>query len=582
MSSIPHDQSEAFSAWLDAYVAGASPDADRSASDAEGRSLRAAAKRFHGLSESWNQQALTTSRSAMTWEDLMTANPHALPARSTPLPTSRRVTARHWDMANRFVSVALIVALLVGIGAGAWQLADRDAGTPGTSPTGVPGLAQSGDATPDQQVAPAASPTAMTPIEELPGIQSGVVRMYAPQNAPADIPDLASIGIGIYHFDTPRNAAISFGLLVMNQNGDFVLHRDANGSSLTTRLLGGPGERGHLLRIVDDFGNGYQSQEYRVYLHDEYVISVITVTGSPMDAQPNQDAIDASSTAAFDLATTLFEQGQPSPDDARFYQDGTSTGGDWGFMPPAGDPLLLGLVPFSDQQLFPPEAGATEINASYPPDAGDLTGIVAAVYREYAPTDIFIGSQSVSMDDATPMTDEDRATEQFSSITAHVYELESPKDAAVAFNRLTNGLVGSLTHMSPDGQQKLISEDLTGIGDQATRARLTLTSEGGDWINQNIFQYVAVQRGEFVIVIYAQSSLGPVEEPPDVTDAPDPMLELATQIAIEGEPSPEEANYAQDGTSTGGLWGFMPETGDPLLLGLVPLWDQLLYPAQMP
>lgn len=577
MSSIPHDQSESFSAWLDAFVAETPDSAVISSPDEEVHSLRSTAERFHNMSDTWNQQALTTSRSDTTWEDLMATNPHALPTRTT---APARIATRHWDTVNRFVSVALVVALLVGIGAGAWHLANRESGSPGTPPTGVPGLAQSGDATPDQQMAPVASPTATTPIEELPGIQSAVLRMYAPQNAPSSLPDLFNISVGVYGFDSAENAAVSYDLIVQNQTAEFTLHAELNGTTLVTETLDGPGELANLVRIVEDRESNYQVQQYLFALHENYVFAVMTVTGGPTAL--NEDAVDSSTTAAADLATTLVENGQPSPDAARFYADGTSTGGDWGFMPPAGDPLLLGLVPFNDQQLFPPDPSVEEASASYPPEAADLTGIVGAVYRDYASAGL-VETDGIYATGATPMTEEFVSTERLRLVAVLVYELESPKDAAVAYDRLTTGFVGSLTQMIPGGQQRLVSEDVPDVGDQATQARLTVTSEGGDSISQMTFQYVVIQRDEYVFVISSDGRLGPVKElPATATEASDTILELAIQIAAEGEPSPDEASYAEDGTSTGGLWGFMPETGDPLLMGLVPLWDQLLYPVARP
>ncbi len=124
-----------------------------------------------------------------------------------------------------------------------------------------------------------------------------------------------------------------------------------------------------------------------------------------------------------------------------------------------------------------------------------------------------------------------------------------------------------------------MSEDLTGIGDQAMRSHLVITSTGQGWTRQTSFQYVTVQRGEFVFVVFAQGSVGPVESLPAASDQSDPMIDLAVQIVSDGQVSPDESVFAEDGTSTGGLWEFMPAQGDPLLMGLVPWMDQVMYPA---
>lgn len=83
-------------------------------------------------------------------------------------------------------------------------------------------------------------------------------------------------------------------------------------------------------------------------MHDTYVFAVMTVTGGLYEAGATPVATADPTATALGLATTLVANGQPSPDEAVFYEDGTSTGGDWGFMPAEGDPLLSGLLPNMD------------------------------------------------------------------------------------------------------------------------------------------------------------------------------------------------------------------------------------------
>ena len=68
----------------------------------------------------------------------------------------------------------------------------------------------------------------------------------------------------------------------------------------------------------------------------------------------------------------------------------------------------------------------------------------------------------------------------------------------------------------------------------------------------------------------------------DDIDTSLPTVELAAEIATYGEPSTDEPTFREDGTSTGGLWGFMPPADDPLLRGLVPIRDTILYPTPSP
>ncbi len=573
MSSIPHEQSEDFSAWLDAFVAGKREPSGIPTSDDELRSLRSAAERFHGLSDAWSQETPFTTRSATTWEDLMTANPHAIPTRTTAPSTPPRVAARYWETANRFMSVALIVALLVGIGAGSWHLTNRDSGNPGTPPTGVPGLAQSDEATPEQM--PATFP-ASGPFDRMTGIQSAIQRDYLRENQQPENTDVVAISIATYRFDTLVNAYLAYDLLIRNQSTSFTTQGERNGGTLSSESLNSPGDRANQIQVVENSGANYEAQQYVFVLDQTYVFAVMMVTEGAIE--PDQDAINDSQAAAVNLATALVEHDDPPADEAQFNQDGTSTGGDWGFMPKAGNPILLGLVPNRDKQLFPTESGVTESSPTYSTEVKDLTGIVGAVYRAYASSDIVPPVDSEAPTRATPMADAYVSTMGSQRINVGVYELNSPQDAAAAYDQITPELVRSLSEVSPDGQQVLIVEDIQDVGDQAINARLTMTFDDGESVRKTTYQQILIQRGEYLIMIASRSEVGPVDELPAEVDGYDPIFDLATQIAAEGEPSSEEAIFAEDGTSTGGLWGFMPVTGDPLL-GLVPLTDHVLYPV---
>lgn len=431
-----------------------------------------------------------------------------------------------------------------------------------------------------QTVSPERSVPVTTPVDQLPGIVSAVLRGYSASEGPPSIPDMGHISVSVYRFDSLDNANASYDRLVSNFTGEYADMQANNvGYTLVTGDLSGPGERSDLVRLDSADATGRQSQEFILTLHETYVFGVMTITGGPDEAGATPEATAEPTATALGLATALVAGGQPSPDEAIFYEDGTSTGGDWGFMPAAGDPLLAGLLPMTDQQLYPTNPNASVGDESFPPDAQDLTGIEAAVYRDYAPADVFIGT--TTFDNATPMTGAELAATRYSSIIISVYQLDTAKDAAVAYDRLSRGLLGSLPDLNGgEGDERLVSEDLTGIGDGATRSHLTITSTDYESIRQRTFDYLTVQRGEFVFVIAAVSGLGPVETLPAPSDGPDPMLDLAVQIVSDGEASPDEPVFVENGTSTGGLWGFMPAQDDPLLMGLAPWMDQEPYPAQ--
>jgi hypothetical protein len=229
-----------------------------------------------------------------------------------------------------------------------------------------------------------------------------------------------------------------------------------------------------------------------------------------------------------------------------------------------------------------PTAAQTPV-ARFPPDAQDLAGIQAAVYRDYVPPDMFIGSQSVAFE-GTPMTEEDLIANRVSSIGVFVYELDNVDNSAIAFERLSDGLAGSLVGMSGGtSSEELTTEELTDIGTQAALARLVISDESNGTTSETVFEYVTVQRDEYVLVVTVRSNRGPYEgSMPDIADLPSAAIDLATGLATNGQASDEAAAFSEDGTSTGGLWGFMPAEGDPLLIGLTPFRDMVMYrpPAQ--
>ncbi len=588
--NVPLDRrADAFSDWLEANVAGTSTPDDELAADPELRALCAAAGQFHGLSERWAQDATVYSPPVTSWEDLMTSNSGSLP-RYPSISVSNAQAGTlpgRWETWNRFASGVLIAAIVITVGASAWRVAgDRESGTGPEPPaaTGVFGLQPTGDdsamATPDQPGEPERTGPVTTPVDQLPGIASAVSRAYLPlPDRPPGIPHISDVTVSVYRFDSPDDASASYDLLVSDVTGDLagVQPNDA-GYTVVSADLSGPGERGNLIRLDVTDANGYQSYEFILTLHDAYVFGVMTITVGLYEAGATPGATADPSATALNLATALVANGQPSPDEATFHEDGTSTGGDWGFMPAAGDLLQAGLVPKFDLQAYPADPNAVDADASFPPEAQDLTGIQAAVSREYAQGDVFIGLGT--MDNATPMTEAELAAIRYGTITIWVYQLDTANNAAVAYDRLGRRLLGTLPDLNQgDGGERLVSEDLTGIGDQAAHSHLTITSTSQGSIRQTTFQYLTVQRGEFVFVVSAQSSVGPVESLPVPSDGPDPMIDLAVHIVSDDEASPDEPVFAGQGASTGGLWGFMPAQGNPLLMGLVPWMDQVMYPV---
>jgi len=223
---------------------------------------------------------------------------------------------------------------------------------------------------------------------------------------------------------------------------------------------------------------------------------------------------------------------------------------------------------------FPPLLGSAQTPvASIIPAEDELAGLQASVWRTYMPAGTFVGEGVVTLDDATPVSSVAGMT-QLRSISVVVREFDTAEHAAVAFEFITSGAEASVAGVIPDGTQDVTSEDLPDIGSQATLVRVDHTGQGSNvWL-----QYVTVQRDRYVFLVSTEGSVFANMPGSDDVDTSLPTVEIAAAIAAHGEPSPHEQAFREDGTSSGGLWEFMLPADHPLLMGLVPVHDSILYP----
>lgn len=218
------------------------------------------------------------------------------------------------------------------------------------------------------------------------------------------------------------------------------------------------------------------------------------------------------------------------------------------------------------------------VNAQTPdargmPEENELTGLQATVWRTYAPADAFVGEGEIAVDDATPNVSAADAT-GLRSISVMVRAFDTADSAASAFEQISVAAETSIAPAFPDGTVGITSEDLPTVGTQAMLVRMDYSEDESEfWM-----EFVTVQRDEYVFFVSANGSILFSTPETDDFDKSLPAEAIATAIATDGEPSPDESNFVEDGTSTGGLWGFMIPANDPLLMGLVPFQDTILYP----
>ena len=212
--------------------------------------------------------------------------------------------------------------------------------------------------------------------------------------------------------------------------------------------------------------------------------------------------------------------------------------------------------------------------ASGIPAEDELAGIQAAVLRQYVPTGTFVGRATISLDDATPVSSVAGKT-MLRSMSVVVREFDTAEHAAMAFERISAGAEASLSGVFTGGTQEITTENLPGVGTQATLVRSEYAGQGSEvWL-----EYVIVQRDRYVFFVSADGSVFLNMPGSDDVDKSLPTVAIAATISTIGEPSPDEPILMEDGMSTGGLWGFMLPSDNPLLMGLVPVHDSILYPT---
>lgn len=206
------------------------------------------------------------------------------------------------------------------------------------------------------------------------------------------------------------------------------------------------------------------------------------------------------------------------------------------------------------------------------PSEEELDGLQATVLRDYAPAGTFFGSAEY---DATPIATPAGASAPVAiSVHVQVRLFDTAENAAAAFELLDAGAQASLATVFANGAVEITSEALPDIGSRAPLVRMDATELPGDvWL-----EYVTVQRDQYVFFVSAQGSLLMDMPGNDGIDRSLPTVDIAAAIT-DGQASPDAPVFAEDGTSTGGLWGFMLPADDPLLAGVEAILDSVPFPV---
>ena len=199
-------------------------------------------------------------------------------------------------------------------------------------------------------------------------------------------------------------------------------------------------------------------------------------------------------------------------------------------------------------------------SASAIPPINQFTGIQAGASRTF-------GQDVEALLAATPDLDLEDVFKGLVSVSVIVLEFDNAGNAATAYDQFTAGIESDVPSMAQDGTPEVDSGDIADLGTRARMVRLhTATSDEYEtWL-----EFVTVQHDNYLFVV---TSLTAVESESGMATS------VAAWVVENGEATGEEAIFAADGGSSGGLWGFMPPAGDEVLNGLIPISDEILYPA---
>lgn len=169
-----------------------------------------------------------------------------------------------------------------------------------------------------------------------------------------------------------------------------------------------------------------------------------------------------------------------------------------------------------------------------------MTGLEYVAARQYAPTpdegiDVESGALFVL------------------SVRIYVFDSEAHADAGWESTVSSTAIESDVPMESDKVEYEEI--EIEGLGDRAWATTLSAETPEGD---TGHFRLVYVQDGDR---LYTLNAIAGSADATLVTD------ELAA-FMVEAEPGDGEAQFNDDGTSTGGVWELLPEAGDEILGGM--------------
>ena len=206
--------------------------------------------------------------------------------------------------------------------------------------------------------------------------------------------------------------------------------------------------------------------------------------------------------------------------------------------------------------------GTTTISAQTPepshlPEFAELEGIQSAVVRTW-------GIDYPAILAATPDYQPDILGEPLTILGGYVLAFDSGDNARSAYDAFAANIAAELGTMSASESDTITEEPIDDLGDAATVATLVTDT---DEYSAAVRYVLALEGSTFFLTMAIANS----------NDNAQPANELAAWLVNEGEPGDDQILFDPTGLSSGGPWDYFPASDNPLLTGLVPISDEVLY-----
>jgi hypothetical protein len=202
---------------------------------------------------------------------------------------------------------------------------------------------------------------ALSDLSDIDGLQRLVARFYSvdfeammaslstPGAGEETMPDLSAYQFataGVFQFESGETAEAGFDVLYEQlQTGLFEEDEAAELKIEESEVIDLGDEAMAITASGEEEGEPYFS--YGFFVRDgQHIFYLLSVSGSENGAQ-----------MAHDLAQSMVDA-EPGDAEETFVEDGTSTGGIWDLLPAADDEALGGMIPQSDEVVFPEDDDA--------------------------------------------------------------------------------------------------------------------------------------------------------------------------------------------------------------------------------